>query len=362
MYDFRFLICLGLIFFSFPNCMAGENTSLASLPQEASFINSRNQTTLVLKALLFENKQMYRKANRIWGVLPEQVSLVKEHRFITGFASPDNYRYENLPVTEQSILMMVRYLTWQKEWERALSILENNREIVDNSVDGQLELIHLYLCLGKYDDAEKLVTEVTPSDRRALMHLKILIIWLEILNGNKTGVFDQIQQVEENFLYLPTSSILPPGLSKDGNQRKESAGKSLLRFPSNQTLLEELILLHLQTENWMEVQYLVQSQKYISNQPFSWLLLAELYTNNGQAGELKQILESRKELPAEPEFYDYLARSAIAEENWQVLGHVAEVYDQTFPDLLDGQIYKAIYYEKTGQLEKSKALFDEAGL
>ncbi|MBU2513031.1 hypothetical protein KJ966_16955 [bacterium] len=362
MYYFRFLFCFIFIPISFLNCIADENLSYAILPQENSFKKDQAQTSQVLKALLFENIQLYQKAYKIWGELPDQIPLVKEHRFITGFSFPFSDSFGELPTTERSILMMVRYLTWQKKWEQALSIIEKHREILGKSVEGKLELIHIYLCLGRYDEAEKEVVELDISDRRSLMHLKILKIWLEVLRGNQTGIHEQIQQVEEDFLYLPTTSFLPSELLKEERLEKESSGISLLRFPSNQTILEELVLQYRREENWQEIEYLVQSQHYISNQPFSWLLMAELYSNSSQISKLKQLLESRRKYPVVPEFYDYLARNAIVQENWQVLRHVAEVYSRKFPDLLDGKIYEAIYFEKTGQHQKSKALYDEVGL
>jgi hypothetical protein len=57
-----------------------------------------------------------------------------------------------------------------------------------------------------------------------------------------------------------------------------------------------------------------------------------------------------------------MARKAIRIKNWIALKEISTVFVGAFPELLDGKLYLAEYYKRTGQVERSDLVLSEAGI
>jgi hypothetical protein len=334
-------------------------TGLSSLPHTPSFQQENQRSNDILKALLYENVRFYEKANLIWKSLPEDNPEVQDHLFFTDLAAYLELQKTDIPKSEKSLLLMSRYLSWQRSWKQAVQILENDQQ---PSIEKKLELIRLDLVLGYYEKAGVLIDTLGPIDHRDKMQAEILKIWLQVLVGDKKNARIGIQSLEEDYLYLPLSTMFPDGYLGNETEQKSILVKSLVRFPSNKVLFEQLVKLLIKSESWQELDRLVHSQQFLGKTSFVWTLLAEIYLNTGQQDAIDDLLKSIPPQGASPEYFDIIARIAIDRKNWELLLKVSEILQSRFPYLMDGKLYLAIYYRETGELEKSRSLIEQAGL
>ncbi len=362
MYFIRVTFLLLVISATFNYCIAGEPASYVDLPTDSQFQKASRQTSIVLRALILENSQAYSKAHKTWQQLPSDSTTVKEHLFMTGFVNLSEESFEMMVKTDRTVLLWARYLSWQRRWKQALDVMMRYQDLLKDNTDASLELIRLFLVLGDYESAEKSIEQFKDTDRRSLLQLKILTIWLNILQNQPDKALVHIQEVEEDYLYFPVPLFLQVDQSKEGAVQSGSPDLAILRFPSAMGILEELINYHKQSGNWKAIGDLLESQKLINKPQFSWLLIAEYYIQSGKTKELQKLIDIRKKDIIVPEFYDLLAQEAIKKGNWAMLKNVAKQYQELFPELLDGKLYEAIYFQKTGQKSKSDEILSEFDL
>jgi len=341
---------------------AGDFTGVAPLPGSHQFKQDNHRSFNILKALLFENNRLYGRANRIWKSLPESNSQVSDHLFHTDSATYQEFSHPEIPKSNKSLLLISRYFSWQKEWQQALQLLNNHRGTV-STVEKKLEVIRLNILLGFYQQAEKLIDNLGSIKHREKMQADINKIWLYILSGEQNQAMSGIRKLEEQYLYLPVSIMFPSKYLGGMEEQKTVLQTSLSRYPSNRNIFERLVNLLVETGSWMDLHELVYSQQFFEPASLDWTLLAEIYFNTGQKKSLDSLMSSlvtrqRKQ----PEFFDLLARLAIKQKNWDSLLRISEIFQDEFPELMDGKLYQAIYFQETGKFGKSRALTKQAGL
>ena len=348
------LFSLGLaIVLTFP-ANADTPIGISPLPDQPAFLDGKFQTNSILKALLYEHYQMYESASHLWKSLPSHSLLIQEHLFQTDVVSLDPDETPHIPKSEPSLLLISRFYNWQKRWQEALGVFNSYQGMITFSTETKLEMVRLLLYLGRYDEAERNLRSIEGQSGMDKMQKEILGIWLEVLRGNKPGLSKKIAHIEEDFLYLPISTLLPDRIA-DGNQTALYR-PSLIRFPANEYILEQLAKGLLDREEWQALDALIVSQNYLKTGSFGWLFLAEVYLNTNQMESFNQLMKFYPANKAIPEFFDLIARKAIKQENWPQLAKVSQVYQQKFPELLDGKLYWLIYLRETGELGKANHL------
>lgn len=338
---------------------AGELTGPSSLPLTHSYQQEFRRSNEILKALLYENERNYDKANQIWKSLPADNPEVQDHLFYTDLATYLELQNTELPKSEKSQLLLSRYLSWQRSWQQAKHVLASDP---NPTIEKTLEMIRLDLLLGNYTNASNRMNALHPVDHRDKMQSEILKVWLQVLVGDEENAKIGIRKLEEDFLYLPLATMFPESYLGDEIERKVILVKFLVRFPSNKILFEQLVKLLIKSESWQELDNLVHSQGLLGKTSFAWTLLAEIYLNTGQQTAIDELLQSIPPQGANPEYFDIIARIAINKQNWELLLKVSEILQTRFPLLLDGMLYKAIYFKEIGELEKSNSLIEQVGL
>jgi hypothetical protein len=352
---FFFLLCL---IFSFQlDYAAGDITGLTNLPRDRQYLANNNRTQKVLKALLYENRQLYQSAYLVWKTLPQHLMVVQEHVFQSGLFRSTGAMRKSMPRSESASLLMSRYLAWQRKWEEALQVLKEAEDGKPLTFNAKLEVIRLHLSLGNYSKARQIMATIGEGSRREQLQLKILKTWCFILTGEAVEAKKLIGILEEDFLYLPISTMFPLDFFGRQFERKRLLRKSLIRYPSSDSLLEQYIKLLQSTRNWQELDLLIRSQQVLDPDAFHWSLEAEVCLRTGRSRELDQLLKSPLDKDILPEYFDLIARKAINEENWELLNRVSIIYRAKFPGLEDGRLYQTIYLQKTGQLNSRDLSF-----
>ena len=354
------ILCLSLVLHN--NTTAGDIAGGSPLPSDIQFQKDRNLTLNVLKALLYEEKQYYYAANRIWKSLPQDLEIVQEHVFQSGLFRYSGVVRKNVPITENSTLLMSRYLSWQKKWADALHLLEKTNGEQTPPVDTNLEMIRLNLSLGDYGKAKQIMDHLVCDNRRDQLQLEILRVWYFILSGDQQQAVSGINTLEEDFLYLPVSKMFPVDFFGDKREQKVKLNRSLVRFPTSDEMVEQLVHLLIVNDDWDGLSVLVRSQQTVNPDAFGWRVLAELYLRTGQDGKLDKLLHSLDGKDLTPDYFDYLARKAIEDKQWEQLNRISRAYQNRYPGLLDGKLYQFLYLHYTGQTEKLKSYTNNAEL
>ena len=357
----KFVAGISLILFSIFNCETGYSIGLQTLPSDLNFQTDKSRTTKILTALLLENNRLYRKSNQVWSSLPQKNDRVQSHLYYNKLAMNRFALSENSPINEKSKLLKSRYLSWQRQWSHALKTLEEirNKEI---SNEVRMERLRLNLLLGDYEKAGTIIRSFNPGSYREQMQLEVFSTWLNILKGNRKPAKVGIDKLEENYLYLPLSTMFPIDYL-DSDENLEITLKSMLmRFPSNSELFEQLILFCKKHKRWKVLDELVRSQKFINSSNVDWGLLAEMYLQTGQIRRLEKLIKSQNALSVGPNFYDVLARLAMKRKNWELLLQVSESLRSHYPQLQDGLLYQVIYFQETGRENQAQALLKQSGL
>ncbi len=352
---------ISLILFNIFSCETGYSAGLQSLPSDLEFQTDTSRTTKILTALLLENNRRYKNSVQVWSSLPQENEQVRTHLYYNRLALNRHALPDELPISIKSRLLMSRYQSWQRQWHLALRTLEEVRD-KDVSNEVRMEQIRLNLILGNYDKVEKLIRGLNPYKHRERMQLEVFSVWLDILKGNKEPARVGIGKLEENYLYLPLSTMFPVDLTNSNQDLGTVLKSMLMRFPSNSELFEQLLIFTKKHKKWKTLDELVRSQMYINSSKVDWDLLAEVYLQTGQFKRLEKLIKSRNSLHAGPSFYDILARLAMKRKNWELLHQVSKSLQSHYPELRDGLLYQAIYYRETGRKEKAEVLLRQAGL
>ncbi|MCP4753455.1 MAG: hypothetical protein GY866_21405 [Proteobacteria bacterium] len=348
-----------------PGCLFAdfrEESRLVPLPNDSEFANHVVRTNKILQALFLEKHQRYPEARRIWKSLPERYQSVQDHVFQAELMSLVSTAYPNVPQTKNSLLLASKYLRWRKKWAEALKLLDNYRKHLDYDLELRLEMVRLTLDLGRYQRAESLLSSMPPIRGREKLRYEMLWGWYYILRGNEREAQKIMVKIEEDFLYLPFSAILPEGGYFSVSDSEKRLFQALIRFPSDRGLFEEAIRVFRRKEEWWELERLIRSQRYLSDEVPAWTLMAEIYLETNQGEKLNRLLKSIDNVERKPEFHDLVARKAIKDENWDLLERVARRYQERFPEVLDGRLYLAEYYQHTGQMEKGRKILVEIGV
>ncbi len=342
-------------------CKAGVSTGLSPLPKDPQFQQQKSQTIKLLTALLYENNQQYQKSGKLWRTISSKGTRVQDHIFYNDLVSYLTNQPSEIPNTDKSKLLMSRLLGWQRKWQQALDTLEGKTGH-SNSIENNLEAIRLNLVLGHYENTRKLIGNIGTLTHRQQMQMEIYTIWLQILEGNRKDALLKIAKLEENFLYLPFSTMFPIDYLGEGKKLQLTLNESLRRFPSNSEIFEQMTEFLIKDQQWEALDELVISQKYINGNRVDWNLLAEIYLNTGQYKQLEKVIKSKAARYVAPQYFDVLARFAMSRKNWELLFQVSKSYRSLFPELKDGLLYQAIYYQEIGRRRESEALIKLAGL
>ncbi len=352
---------ISLVLFNILICESGYSIGLQTLPSDLEFQTDKARTSKILTALLFQNNRLYRKSSQLWASLPQKDDQVQTHLYYNKLVLSRYVLPKNPPKNEKTSLLVSRYQSWQRQWSQALKTLEG---IGDNDVSNQvwMEQIRLHLLLGNYDKAGTIIKRVKPDNHRVQMQLEVFSIWMNILKGIKKPATNGIDKLEENYLYLPLSTMFPLGYTDSDGNLEKTLKSMLMRFPGNPEMFEQLILFCKKHKKWKLLDDLIISQKFVDSTKIDWVLLAEVYLQTGQIRRLEKLIKSQNTLTVGPDFYDLLARLAIKRKNWELLNQVSKSLRSQFPQLLDGSLYQAIYLHETGRKGKADVLLRDLGL
>lgn len=333
--------------------------SYGELPRAALFLDQKVKVFNILQALLYEEKRYYQKANTIWETLPFESVSIQNHLFQTEFISFSSDQLPPYPLNEKSIRLISGYLAWQKKWEEAVQVLESYDSPDQFEFKNKVERIRLYLYLGDYRTFLALLEHLSPENRNDKMIKSLLKIWYHALQEQYSELNGELEMIEEDYLYLSLISALPRRSKIETAELRQMYERCLLRFPSDDNLLERLAELHFNERNWDELSQLVKSQNMIDDPDYDWCFLAVLYLETGETHKLQELLKS-PDIPAgQPAYYDLLAQRAIRQERWDVLEVIVDIYYSRFPEVLDGKFYKVVLYEQRGQVRERNRLLKE---
>ncbi len=218
-------------------------------------------------------------------------------------------------------------------------MIENRKDRLGLDNNLQLELARLNICLSRYEEAEKILSNFKSVNGRVKLQQEILLTWLYIMTGRTAKAGRKIRKMEEDFLYLSYSAIFPADSIFSLAKLEKNLRQALVRFPSNNAVFEQMVRLTLEKHDWKALKGLLDSQRFVSNISLAWPVQAELYLRTGNQAKLTSLLNRQGSNKVTPEFFDIMARNAIKRGNWSLLKNVAEAFTKRFPDLLDGKLY-----------------------
>lgn len=356
------IVLLVSILQTFPEVHANQRVGMKPLPTDSDFQQKTQRTSKILVGLLYENRQMYEESNLIWNSLNSDELIVEEHLFKTDISSLESASNQDIPKTVEAIALMSRVFAWRGQWKRALTLLIEHQDTVSYKPQLLFDIVNLQLKLGEYKNAEITLNSIPLSSRRDKMQYEVFKVWINRLSKRSLDNEEITKRLEDNFLYLPISTVLPldDWFKVDGFP--EIIRRSLVRFPNNQALFEYTVLKEVKEENWEELGSLLNSQQYIGQQNYLWSLMAEVFLQTEDWKQLNQLLRSRQKRPIDIKFYDFVARRAIKNEKWKVLENVSNIMTEKFPLLKDGVLYRALWLKETGQIQAYQDLMNTLNL
>ena len=311
-------------------CLAFGLVGLPLFAQEP--LNDRSLVRLTyLKALAQEQAGNFDQARKGYRSLPDGSATKKQRLFLSEL---DRNSDGQAPDAE-SLAQQVRYLLYQGEAVLAYQTLKNSPL---TSEELTLERARLALFFGQRPQAKALLAAPKGTEREALRIDRLeLTFWLHLIEGDPKAAYGVGQQLEVQLLYLPRQSwtklLFPPV--------REDLERWLLLFPDSEVLQEELIGLYKEQRDWAALDRLCQQQEG-SGLPGPRMSLCRFW-------ELMALGESDFQIQAQltpkglgPSGFEALAQRALEEEDWSGLQQIGQDYAKAFPQLEDGERYRAL--------------------
>ncbi len=313
-------------------------------PDNPSLTDRIERSQRILKALFFEQRYQYVEARKIWETLPRSSGSVGDHIFQSELLEMKSLDIGSVPVTVFSIKVAASYLKWRKQWSKAYQLLLEQSALVAQNEDLQFIQVMLALYLRKYEDAQKQLRKMDSANVHDKMQLGLLWSWYYMLSERLDKLMMELEELEDNAFYYPASFVISESARYPWQETKENALRALTRFPSDRELIERIVTLFRQQEDYDELDSILDYQQYSSDVPTAWMIWADVYLQTRQFEKLKRLLRDIQ--PAEKhriEFFNYLAQIAIFEREWKQLMGIAEQCRIQFPFLRDGDLFMAIY-------------------
>lgn len=363
----KYLLILLLPFFLTFSCFATPSgKKFLPVPDTADFRVRVNQTNKILKALHLENREMPKTANQYWNSFPDSSIQVKAHQFrnylfFNGRLLGGSYK-PNVPETEESWFWVAQYYRWQKQWDLAIHAVDKMDALKPGSTRGKFERIQLYLYQGDFDKVLELLKSFNASSLQERLQYEVHYCWFLVLTGEYDQALRKMEKLEEEFLYLPHSSLIFPGINQRWNQAFSQLKRSLTRFPGNSHIFEEFFMLYWQRENLESVIQFIKVQKPGYRIVRELISLESFLKDQERPGGAGALLNLLKNFLVTPDHFTKLANYAIEKQDWQLLGWVATILEEKYPDLLDGKLYLSEYYLHTNQLNRREELLAQLKL
>jgi hypothetical protein len=317
------------------------NAEVKPFPTDVPFLNKIKNTFLILQALNHENHNNIQKANHKWqSIIKSKSERVKEHQFISQLLLNQQLPKWSHPQTEKTILAISGYLAWNKKLDAALKALQVDLK----TNDILLEEIRLNLLLGNYQQVEKEITLFFPQTKEEKLIHKILYYWYFILIGKIESAMQVSQIIEVEFLYSPHFVLHSNHDNFKIENRINRYQKSLTRYPSNEILFEYLIKNLEKVGKYCKIRHLLMLQKKIYNLATIPKYLSTTADKCSDNSDVK--------IKKDFGFLSWQAEQALKREQYGLLKRYARALIRLYPEYLDGQLFLAEYFRKTGQLKQ----------
>lgn len=320
------------------------NTQLTTFPNDTVLLNKIKTTFLILQALNHENRNNIQKANIKWQSIEKSNNKkVKEHQFINRLLLNQRLTGLSPPQTEKSTLAISGYLAWNKKRIAALKALQVDQKT--NEI--LLEEMRLNLLLGHYQQVKKEIALMIPKTKEEKLIQKILHHWYFILTGNIERALEISQTIEVEFLYSPHFILHTSNANFKLEDKLNFYRRSLTRYPSNDILLEYLVKNLEKAEKYCEIKQLLMLQKEIYHLTIP-KYFSTVVGRCSDIGDVKIIKDFG--------YLNWQAEQALKNEHYALLNQYAKALMRFYPEYLDGKLYLAEYYLKTGQRQQYQEL------
>lgn len=311
-----------------------------AFPNDQLILKDISDTILTLHALFLENRNRIQAANEKWKNVSVSSKHKEEHIYINQIMIDQRLSENKRPITTKTTLIVSGYLSWKKEWEKALKVLKTGEQ----SNEVLLEEIRLNLLLGNYPKAKRLLSDTIPKSKEEKLIKEVLNFWHLSLTGNATAASKILTRIGSDYLYSPQFNFYSYENELNPNKKIQIYKKALTRFPSNNLIFENLIKNLLQISKYCEIQYLLEIQEKIYH-----VEIAPIFYEN-----IKDKCTHRidSEFTNSFESLNWRAGKAINMKRYDLLEKYASALMQHYPQYLDGKLYMSEYYKKTGQITR----------
>ncbi|PCI24970.1 MAG: hypothetical protein COB67_11070 [SAR324 cluster bacterium] len=259
---------------------------------------------------------------------------------------------EDIPETAVSRLFLAGYYSWFRQWEKAIDVLKQ-LPTGENTAQVILEKIRLNLYLGRYTQALKLLESAHPLRVQDRFQKEILWGWYDLLVGHPEKITSRIQELEKTFLYLSTSVLITSDFLSLEPTAVPLLEKWIVQNPEDLEIYEELYKHYWKTQQWGALSRLITGQKTLTKMTSQLQVIEDLLKKEFKQVP-REILSGRRNLSLTPATLESLAEIARTVENWELLKMIALTFTQNYPELMDGSLYLAEYYQNTKGFVKRK--------
>lgn len=295
-----------------------------------------------------EKRDLHEEVLNLWEHFADDSIKVQDHILKNKILSYAPFSDSQIPKSADSLLLISRYLSWQKRWRKAYAILNNSNNQSSETTEIQLEKARLALVLGKYAQARKILLSLDGIPGRVKLEQQVYWCWYLLLTGKGDGASQKIAEIEDQYLYIPYSILRPYGPDISNMMLDKQLFRSLLRFPGDKVLFEEIILILINRRDWKRVKWLIQTQRLfygeLKNLPADY----GVYINSVDlTAEHQKSVQFRGDEP--PEYFEMIAQKAISDKNWELLKVISNQYIEKYPMLSDGKLYLNEYHQQRDQ-------------
>ncbi|MDH5559924.1 MAG: hypothetical protein OEY59_03625 [Deltaproteobacteria bacterium] len=337
------MICLSAATLNGPNKLTRSN--------QADIEKNADQIFQIFKALSYENKNQFHKANRIWLTFPNSSNKVKTHLILNSLTLKGEVAPPLRIETKEQYLLVLRYFIWRGDWEKAREITEQLSKIGLQSDEIRLETIRLNLLLGNYEKTKSLLESFDSHNKQFQLQKDILLGWYFVLIENEQKASRQLLKIESNYLYIPFHLYFPGEVFLKSKDTKLILNKMMIRFPTDNSLFEIYSQNLIAERDWEALKNTLDAQEDLLGLNRKSLVRADIPLSITQKSATPSDLNEEK--PQSADHYDLQARLALQNNQWEKLKIIAQLYKKHFPNLIDGDLYLVAYFEKIGEKEKA---------
>ena len=306
------------------------------------------QTTTILRAIRHQDQGAWSHALSSWKkVIPSQRrgEAIFQNLILSNHP-PQISSAQLRKLSEKNALFLLNYLFWQKKWGIGVELL-NQLSITNSSHKILIQAVSFNLHSGLYQRANKLLLQIHPSSIQEELTLELMKVRLEFLTGDQETALKHATQIQNRYLYIRDSQIIPSGIGGDIEQNSRNWYRHLILFPQDMELLENIFRKDWREKDFQSLQSLLYEQVVLLQTKGSLSKLADFLNDDLQL--LNKIKIAQEMGLLNPQFLEGKLELYRYQNDWKKFKRIAKLYASLYPELEDGKLYlsEALTSQKT---------------